>query len=144
VKERARHGLFLQRFLQRRLHSQAAMKAPKVRQKSLSKWAKQNRAMLKNVDFQTPKPNPDDRNWRKRKPYRRWREWCLLRDGHHCQLCGATKSLTVHHIVPAAVCPDLRYDIRNGVTLCATCHQEKSEFLHQMRPRFWKNIRKRR
>jgi len=110
---------------------------------SFSQWAKHNKRMLQGVKIENPYPN-DNKNWRKSREYRRWREWCLLRDEYHCQFCGASKKLTVHHIVPASVCPELKYEIRNGLTLCIPCHQNNTEQIHQMKPRFWKNLKRNR
>ena len=52
----------------------------------------------------------------------------LERDNYTCQRCGAKNgtgyhvALQVHHKIPYAERPDLRYDIDNGVTLCFDCH----------------------
>lgn len=61
--------------------------------------------------------------WRKTTSYRQWRLEVLVRDNNQCQFCGAKKNLTAHHIVAASVDPDLRYEPRNGITLCRPCHR---------------------
>lgn len=110
--------------------------------KSFSQWAKANNQLLKHARITDPRPS-EHKNWRKNKEYRRWREWCLLRDEYHCQMCGSKKKLTVHHIVPATICVELRYEIANGVTLCTECHRKYFDLLHQMKPRFWSNLNRR-
>lgn len=103
---------------------------------SISQWAKKNKDLLNSVTFQDP--HTEDKKWRSRREYRRWRAWVMLRDDYHCQWCGATKKLEAHHIVPASVCPELKYDLRNGITLCHDCHRK--DYVHQLNPRFWKNF----
>ena len=44
-----------------------------------------------------------------------------LRDGA-CVDCGSTEKLTVHHLVPVRVNPELALDPDNCVTLCRFCH----------------------
>lgn len=61
--------------------------------------------------------------WRKTTNYRQWRSEVLSRDNRTCQFCASRKNLTAHHIVAASVDPDLRYEIRNGITLCRNCHK---------------------
>jgi len=49
------------------------------------------------------------------------------RDNYHCQMCGAPKrdpkSLHVHHIASWAENKALRFDEKNVITLCRSCHQ---------------------
>ena len=54
--------------------------------------------------------------------YRKWREAVLKRDGYKCSLCGSGDNLVAHHIKSFADFPELRLDLGNGTTLCATCH----------------------
>lgn len=68
------------------------------------------------------RPTPGQ-GWRKTTNYRQWRMEVLARDGQRCQFCGSTKNLTAHHVVPASVDPALRYEVRNGITLCRGCHR---------------------
>lgn len=57
--------------------------------------------------------------------YRHWRESVFNRDGFTCQICGQVGgTLNAHHIKQFAYYPDLRYDPKNGVTLCKRCHIE--------------------
>lgn len=61
--------------------------------------------------------------WRKTTNYRQWRAEVITRDDRTCQFCASRKNLTAHHIVAASVNPDLRYEVRNGITLCRNCHK---------------------
>lgn len=54
-----------------------------------------------------------------------WRKAVLLRDGLTCQKCGAKEvRLHTHHIESTHDCPEKRFDIDNGITLCGKCHGE--------------------
>ena len=55
---------------------------------------------------------------------KRWRYDVFLRDEFACCHCGDDTggNLNAHHIRPFAKFPELRFDIRNGVTLCKGCH----------------------
>lgn len=57
--------------------------------------------------------------------YKLWRESVYERDNYTCQLCGKRGGiLHPHHIKPFAIFPELRYEVSNGITLCAEpCHQ---------------------
>lgn len=60
-----------------------------------------------------------------RLPYRDWRRSVFERDDFTCQHCGRRGGrLNAHHIQPWKSCPDRRYDVENGVTLCKPCHVE--------------------
>lgn len=62
-------------------------------------------------------PNPKGR-----RGVDRWKRAIRLRD-RVCQDCGATTDLHAHHIKPWREFPALRYDLSNGVLLCAACHR---------------------
>lgn len=51
-----------------------------------------------------------------------WREAVYARDGYKCTRCSRTGYLHAHHIKSWADYPGLRFDVDNGVTLCADCH----------------------
>lgn len=51
------------------------------------------------------------------------RRSALSRDGHQCQKCGSTTSLSVHHIIPLSEGGDST--AANLRVLCHSCHQEE-------------------
>lgn len=91
--------------------------------------------MLLSVSFD--RPFESDPDWRSSDAYRAWRRAVLTRD-RRCTNCGSEKKLQAHHIVPASVCVDLRFDPRNGRLLCNRCHA--LDHMHQIDPRFWLNL----
>lgn len=103
------------------------------KRKSISRWAKDHRDELSQIDFQKNKRHPL-RNWRTRKEYDRWRRDVLINDNFRCVNCGTKESLTVHHKIPASVAPALSYVDWNGETLCDPCHRKQ---LHQYDDAFW-------
>lgn len=63
---------------------------------------------------------------RRRASYRSWRLMVLARDEKTCKDCGAKGKgveLHAHHIKAFAKYPKKRLSIKNGLTLCATCHK---------------------
>lgn len=70
----------------------------------------------------------DRKSWR----YRHWRRAVLSRDGHQCQRCGSKSDLHAHHIKRWSKSPELRFDVDNGVTLCASCHAKEEPWLNHM------------
>lgn len=46
----------------------------------------------------------------------------FTRDGYICKLCGISKSLEVHHIIP--VSKEGTNSINNGITLCSLCYDK--------------------
>jgi len=58
--------------------------------------------------------------------YKFWRTSVFERDGYTCQDCGVLGTeLNAHHIKKFKDYPKDRYDIKNGVTLCAGCHRKR-------------------
>lgn len=53
-----------------------------------------------------------------------WRKAVLAHNHHQCLLCGRSgdSNLQCHHVI-ARRRKYLRYDYRNGVPLCVSCHQ---------------------
>jgi 5-methylcytosine-specific restriction endonuclease McrA len=62
----------------------------------------------------------------------------LARDNHTCQKCGFSDKeiMTVDHIKPKAIAPELMYAMDNCVTLCPNCHARKTiqdkKLIHQV------------
>ena len=57
--------------------------------------------------------------------YYYWRKSVFERDKYTCRLCGTVGAfLNAHHIKPWVSFPELRYELFNGMTLCAyPCHR---------------------
>jgi len=78
-------------------------------------------------DFQPKRPRlrlaPDS--------YRKLRTDVLERDGWHCQYCGGSDRLQVHHMCSRSLFGDDTNE--NLITLCADCHSD----IHQkhLKPR---------
>lgn len=53
---------------------------------------------------------------------RKWRLAVLKGDNYTCQRCGLTESLHAHHKQWQINKPELRYKVKNGLTLCENCH----------------------
>ena len=58
----------------------------------------------------------------KRELDRLLREACFARDSHKCQKCSRTDTLAPAHIHPKGRYRKMRWDIRNVITLCYSCH----------------------
>lgn len=58
--------------------------------------------------------------------YKEWRKAVKDRDNKTCQWpgCKRCKMLEVHHIIRWADAPSLRYNVRNGITLCKKHHEQ--------------------
>jgi 5-methylcytosine-specific restriction endonuclease McrA len=66
---------------------------------------------------------PDARRKRRNGSHASWARKVISRDHATCQRCGAKDvELHAHHIKPYESHPDLRWDVDNGMTLCAPCH----------------------
>lgn len=66
---------------------------------------------------------------RKSKKYKEWREAVFKRDFHTCQLCGKYGGdMNADHIRPFALCPELRFVVDNGRTLCVVCHRKTDTY----------------
>jgi len=60
---------------------------------------------------------------------RAWRKKVFARDGYTCQECGQKGGrLNADHILPFALFPELRTEVRNGRTLCEKCHKETDTY----------------
>lgn len=55
--------------------------------------------------------------------YRSWRSKIYKRDNYTCQYCGTVGAeLNAHHIEEFSKNENRRFDVDNGITLCAPCH----------------------
>lgn len=54
-----------------------------------------------------------------------WRRKVLKKCGYKCSCCGSEKKLHCHHIKPRKTHPELKYDVNNGIVLCAGCHMKE-------------------
>jgi hypothetical protein len=58
------------------------------------------------------------------KDYVNWRNDIFKKDDYTCCLCGRFGgNLNAHHIKKWSDFPKLRYDVKNGETLCKECHK---------------------
>lgn len=58
-------------------------------------------------------------------PEKDFRHAVLCRDNWECKMCGSSKALEVHHIIPRSICRQrgwehLLVDPRNGISLCGS------------------------
>lgn len=61
--------------------------------------------------------------------YKIWREAVFVRDNWTCVLCFERGGkLEADHIKPFSLCPELRFEISNGRTLCKECHRKTPTF----------------
>lgn len=73
---------------------------------------------------------PDNNKWtgnprRKHRESKQasWSRKVISRDQAACRLCGKSGvELQAHHVRSYAESPDLRWEVANGLTLCAPCH----------------------
>ncbi len=56
--------------------------------------------------------------------YKVWRDSVFVRDGWKCSMCPNPEGLKLvaHHIKSWAEFPLLRFEVDNGITICACCH----------------------
>lgn len=60
--------------------------------------------------------------------YNIWRDAIFERDGNECVKCKSIHRLAAHHIKPWKNHFKLRFDIENGISLCASCHAKEEGF----------------
>lgn len=63
-----------------------------------------------------------------------WKNLVKDRDSYECQVCHnknvAARGLQAHHILPRQFV-DFRWDVKNGITLCSSCHKWSRFSAHQ-------------
>jgi len=59
----------------------------------------------------------------RRKCYFLWRAKVIKNAGGKCEYCSRTDRPNAHHIESYSLNRELRYDPRNGICLCSTCHK---------------------
>lgn len=76
-----------------------------------------------NSHLYKPELSDEDRaKWRDKK-VKEWRREIFKRDDYTCQICKERGiSLAAHHLNCWSSFPDERFDLENGITLCANCH----------------------
>lgn len=58
-----------------------------------------------------------------RKAGQQIRGWGVMFKGEDCcRVCGSSEALHLHHIIPRSKSRASRRDLRNGLTLCRSCH----------------------
>ena len=68
---------------------------------------------------------PQNRKLRGSPEFKVWRDAVFTRDDWTCQKCWARGvHLHSHHIKEFAKYPGLRFELSNGITLCAPCHRK--------------------
>ncbi|MCS6958687.1 MAG: HNH endonuclease [Pseudanabaenaceae cyanobacterium SKYGB_i_bin29] len=63
------------------------------------------------------------------------RQYVFQRDNYRCCSCGATKDLTIDHIIPLA--KGGTNDISNLQTLCLSCNARKNDRYDPRFRRYW-------
>ena len=54
--------------------------------------------------------------------HKQWKKAVFERDNHECKKCYTKEHLCAHHIKPWKECPEMRFEIDNGLSLCNSCH----------------------
>lgn len=66
---------------------------------------------------------PTNQEIRQSPEYRAWNYAVKRRDRFQCIWCHSTDNLEAHHLYSFASFPELRFDIKNGISLCHDCHK---------------------
>jgi 5-methylcytosine-specific restriction endonuclease McrA len=82
---------------------------------------------------------PIYRKLRRTKKYDKWRKAVYKRDNWTCQRCGKrvrSKDIIAHHIMEFRKYEKLRYEVKNGITVCRSCH-----LLIHKKPALWEVVK---
>ena len=67
----------------------------------------------------------ENRRFRSKIEWKKWREAVFARDNFICKECGMKNCfLEPHHIIPIRSDKNNVYNINNGITLCRPCHKK--------------------
>ena len=78
--------------------------------------------------------SPKHHRIRKSLKYRQWREAVFRRDNFTCQECHQKGGyLQADHIKPFSIFIKLRFEIKNGRTLCLKCHRRTDTYGSKMK-----------
>lgn len=67
---------------------------------------------------------------RKSLEYKQWRRAVFKKDKYECVQCGNNRTIQADHIKPWSLFPELRFDVKNGRTLCESCHKKTFSYLN--------------
>lgn len=92
--------------------------------KRMSNLSKENGRLIgKNNPMWKGGITPINDRIRKSKEYKQWRIEVYKKDYFACQQCGYKgKDIIAHHIYPFSKYLEYRFEVKNGITLCRTCH----------------------
>lgn len=51
-----------------------------------------------------------------------WSREIRMKYNYHCVYCNTSRHLSAHHIFPKAKYKGLKYNLDNGILMCASCH----------------------
>ena len=71
---------------------------------------------------------PTNQEIRQSPEYRAWNVAVKKRDGFQCIWCHSEYQLEAHHLYSFSSFPELRFDIKNGITLCNFCHRQTPNY----------------
>lgn len=60
-----------------------------------------------------------------------WRIAVKTKYDNKCAICGKTKRLNCHHLLPYRLYKEFRYEAMNGILLCPGCHKYSKGSAHQ-------------